>query len=102
MYHTVHTAMKAEQPHGPYVIAGYSHGFMLTFEIAKWLERDGDQIRVEGCFNLPPHIKVQIRQLDLMNGLTHLAYFSGLITEEMCEDLRGVTVQHTLDRVLGV
>ncbi|KAL1967219.1 hypothetical protein VTN77DRAFT_3510 [Rasamsonia byssochlamydoides] len=79
---TYHAAIKRQQPHGPYAIAGYSYGAMLVFEIAKVLGRNGDEVRFLGALNLPPHIKFRMRQLDWTECLVHLAYFLGLIPEE--------------------
>lgn len=51
-------------PEGPYCIAGYSYGACLGFEICKKLEKKGKEIGWFGCFNLPPHIKERMQQLD--------------------------------------
>ena len=79
---TYHTAIKTQQPHGPYAIAGYSYGSMLAFEVSKVLESNGDEVRFLGAFNLPPHIKFRMRQLNWTECLLNLAYFLDLITEE--------------------
>ena len=82
-----HAAIKQEQPHGPYALAGYSYGAMLAFEIAKVLEHNGDEVRFLGSFNLPPHIKFRMQQLDWTECLLHLAYFLGLISEQYSQDV---------------
>ncbi|KUJ06386.1 putative non-ribosomal peptide synthase-like protein [Mollisia scopiformis] len=79
---TYHTAIKRVQPTGPYAIAGYSYGSMLAVEIAKVLESDNEEVKFVGVFNLPPHIKFRMRQLDRISVLLHLAYFLDLMTEE--------------------
>jgi thioesterase domain-containing protein len=56
-----YSAMKRKQPHGLYLLAGYSYGSMLAFEVAKVLESNGDQVGFLGVFNLPLHIKVRVR-----------------------------------------
>ena len=61
---TYHRALKEQQPHGPYAIAGYSYGSMLAFEISKLLEANNDTVQFLGSFNLPPHIKDRMRMLD--------------------------------------
>ncbi|MCJ1243553.1 hypothetical protein MMC30_000750 [Trapelia coarctata] len=78
---TYYTAIKAQQPHGPYAIAGYSYGTLVAFEITKVLERNGDEVRFLGSFNLPPHIKSRMQQLNWTRCLLHLSYFLDLITE---------------------
>ncbi|KAI0023865.1 acetyl-CoA synthetase-like protein [Xylariomycetidae sp. FL0641] len=78
-------AVRRRQPRGPYVLAGYSYGAMLAFEMAKMIEKEsaGDEtVRFLGTFNLPPHIKARMRQLEWNMCLLHLAQFLGLVTEE--------------------
>ncbi|RCI13902.1 hypothetical protein L249_8273 [Ophiocordyceps polyrhachis-furcata BCC 54312] len=75
-------AMRSRQPQGPYALAGYSYGTMLAFEMAKILEGEGDRVKFLGSFNLPPHIKTRMRQLNWNMCLLHLTYFVGLISEE--------------------
>ena len=84
---TYYAAMKAQQPTGPYALAGYSYGSMLAFEIAKMLEANGDKVRFCGSFNLPPHIKTRMRQLGWTECLLNLAYFLDLITEQRVHDI---------------
>lgn len=84
---TYHDCIKKTQPHGPYAIAGYSFGAMLAFEISKILEADGDEIRFLGSFNLPPHIKTRMKQLDWIQALLNLSYFLGLISEEYAQEI---------------
>lgn len=79
---TYHAAIKRVQPSGPYAIAGYSYGSMLAVEIAKVLESEDQEVKFLGVFNLPPHIKFRMRQLDWISVLLHLAYFLDLMTEE--------------------
>lgn len=85
--HSYHGALKKQQPHGPYAIAGYSYGSMIAFEIAKRLEANGDTVQFLGSFNLPPHIKTRMQMLDWTGGLMHIAHFCGIITEERTEQL---------------
>jgi thioesterase domain-containing protein len=60
---------------------------MLAFEIAKRLEDDGAVVRFLGSFNLPPHIKTRIRQLDWSTCLLNLAHFLDLLAEDVSESL---------------
>ncbi|KAM7187061.1 hypothetical protein V8F20_011129 [Naviculisporaceae sp. PSN 640] len=75
-------AIRRLQPSGPYILAGYSYGTMLAFEIAKRLEG----VRFLGSFNLPPHIKTRMRQLSWNMCLLHLAQFLGLVSEARVAD----------------
>ncbi|KAL5354919.1 hypothetical protein BJX96DRAFT_161430 [Aspergillus floccosus] len=82
-----YNGVKSKQPHGPYALAGYCYGSMLAFEVAKKLEANGDEVRFLGSFNLPPHIKMRMRELDWKECLLHLAYFLDLITQKRSREL---------------
>jgi thioesterase domain-containing protein len=77
---------------------------MVAFEIAKRLESNQDEVKFLGSWNLPPHIKSRMRQLDWIHGLLHLAYFLDLITEEQADDmaakLRGRSKEEALQEVM--
>ena len=60
---------------------------MLAFEVAKSLEGRGDRVPFLGCFNLPPHIKSRMMQLDWTNCLVNLTYFLDLTTEQQAHQL---------------
>lgn len=81
-------AVRQRQPHGPYAIAGYSYGTMLAFEMAKRLGTDfpGDSMGFLGSFNLPPHIKMRMRQLSWNMCLLHLTQFLGLVTAAFADE----------------
>ena len=68
-------AIRARQPHGPYAVAGYSYGGAVAFEIAKLLEAEGERVDFVGNFNLPPHIKYRMEELDFVEGAVNLAFF---------------------------
>ncbi|RAH49951.1 thioesterase domain-containing protein, partial [Aspergillus brunneoviolaceus CBS 621.78] len=102
---TYYRALKAQQPDGPYALAGYSYGSMIAFELSKMLEENGDQVRFLGCFNLPPHILDRMRTLDYTAGMLHIAHFCGVLTEQqseaMADDLRALTPAEQVSRVLA-
>ncbi|OAX81662.1 hypothetical protein ACJ72_03994 [Emergomyces africanus] len=81
VFETYRSAIKKRQPQGPYAIAGYSFGGMVAFEVTKLLERDGDEVRYCGSWNLPPHIKSRMRELLWDECVIHLFYFVGLMDE---------------------
>jgi acyl-CoA synthetase (AMP-forming)/AMP-acid ligase II/thioesterase domain-containing protein len=80
-------AIRQRQPHGPYAIAGYSYGGAVAFEIAKVLESQGEQVPFIGSFNLPPHIKYRMDELDPVEGAANLAFFLSLIDKKQLEEL---------------
>lgn len=90
-----YAAIKKRQPQGPYALAGYSYGAMLAFEVAKLLDVDSSNIpctkdqsvRFLGSFNLPPHIKLRMRQLNWNACLLNLAYFLGLTSESHANEV---------------
>ncbi|KAK4172413.1 hypothetical protein QBC36DRAFT_337975 [Triangularia setosa] len=97
-------AIRRLQPQGPYALAGYSYGTMLAFEMAKQLESLSGEVRFLGSFNLPPHIKTRMRQLNWNTCLLNLSQFLGLITED-CEDrdVQSATGHdHALTRLLSI
>ncbi|MBD3007443.1 non-ribosomal peptide synthetase [Streptomyces sp. 5-10] len=80
-------AIRARQPHGPYAVAGYSYGGAVAFEIAKALEAQGERVDFVGSFNLPPHIKYRMDELDFIETATNLAFFLDLINKKQSLDL---------------
>jgi acyl-CoA synthetase (AMP-forming)/AMP-acid ligase II/thioesterase domain-containing protein/acyl carrier protein len=99
-------AIRAKQPSGPYAVAGYSYGGAVAFEIAKLLESQGEQVNFVGIFNLPPHIKYRMNELDYTGGMLNLAFFLDLIRKEQTEDLVGVlrslSKQEQLDYIMEI
>lgn len=79
--------IKQKQPQGPYAIAGYSFGAMLAFEITKCLEAQSDEVKFLGCFDLPPHIKSRMRQLDWIEVALDLGCFLDLYSEDQVREL---------------
>ncbi|KAI2463101.1 acetyl-CoA synthetase-like protein [Annulohypoxylon bovei var. microspora] len=102
------TAIRRCQPRGPYALAGYSYGTLLAFEVAKRLEGAGEEVGFLGSFNLPPHIKFRIRQLNWNTCLLHLAHFLELVSEDVSEDLAADSAfcaaprADVIERVLGI
>ncbi|KAI4212730.1 MAG: hypothetical protein LQ351_004622 [Letrouitia transgressa] len=94
---TYKAAIKNVQPHGPYAIAGYSFGAMLAFEICKTLESEGEEVPFFGSFNLPPHIKSRMKQLDWTETILNLAYFLDLVPESYARE-RSVEMHTIGDR----
>ena len=100
-----HTAIKDVQPSGPYAIAGYSYGSMIAFETTKVLESNGDKVQFLGAFNLPPHIKFRMRQLDWVEVMLNLSYFLDLIGEDYAHqispDMHKLTHEEVLDFIIS-
>ncbi|GAP82384.1 putative AMP-binding & Acyl-protein [Rosellinia necatrix] len=85
-------AVRRVQPRGPYALAGYSYGTMLAFEMAKRLGANdapgvAAAVKFLGSFNLPPHIKLRMRQLSWNMCLLHLAQFLGLVPAALADEV---------------
>ena len=87
MVSTYVSAIRSRQPHGPYAVAGYSYGGAVAFEIAKVLESQGERAAFVGSFNLPPHIKYRMDELDEVEGAVNLAFFLALIDKQQADEL---------------
>jgi acyl-CoA synthetase (AMP-forming)/AMP-acid ligase II/thioesterase domain-containing protein len=87
MARTYADAIRATQPRGPYAIAGYSFGAAVAFEVAKLLEAEGDRVDFLGSFNLPPHIKYRMDELDYTETAVNLAMFLELIGKQQAKEL---------------
>ncbi|WP_369390568.1 alpha/beta fold hydrolase [Streptomyces sp. CG1] len=105
MVDTYVAAIRERQPHGPYAVAGYSYGGAVAFEIAKALQSQGEQVDFVGSFNLPPHIKYRMEELDFVETATNLAFFLGLIDKQQSLELpgrlRGLPREKQLERLLN-
>lgn len=105
IFETYHKHIKATQPTGPYAIAGYSFGAMIGFEVAKILESNGDEVKFVGSFNLPPHIRERMHQLDWVEAGINLSYFLDLISEQYAHDIspamHKLSHSEVLDHILG-
>lgn len=87
MVDTYVRAIRSRQPHGPYAVAGYSYGGAVAFEIAKVLEAQGERVDFVGSFNLPPHIKYRMNELDFVETAANLAFFLELIDKRQSLEL---------------
>ena len=103
---TYHAHIKRVQPKGPYALCGYSFGSMIAFELGKILESNGDEVRFIGSFNLPPHIKSRMQELDWVEGFLSLSYFLDVISEDYAHsisaEMHKLIPDEVLDHVLSV
>lgn len=76
------TAIRTVQPHGPYALLGYSFGGVVAFELAKALERAGEQVALLGVINAPPNIRASREAIDFTYTAVNLAYLLSLISLE--------------------
>ncbi|PWY66654.1 thioesterase domain protein [Aspergillus eucalypticola CBS 122712] len=101
---TYHSAMKKLQPHGPYAILRYSYGTMLAFELAKYLEKQGDQVQYLACLNRPPYVSPILKRVTWTDCLLSISYFLGLLSldsyRSLIMELSGLPKQEALARVI--
>ncbi|MGH3871734.1 MAG: AMP-binding protein [Pseudonocardiaceae bacterium] len=99
-------AIRGRQPHGPYAVAGYSYGGAVAFEIAKVLESQGERVDFVGSFNLPPHIRYRMDELDFVETTVNLAFFLALINKkqslELPGQLRALPQRQQLQRLMEI
>ncbi|GGW69354.1 non-ribosomal peptide synthetase [Streptomyces xantholiticus] len=99
-------AIRARQPQGPYAVAGYSYGGVVAFEIAKVLQSQGERVDFVGSFNLPPHIKYRMDELDFAETASNLAFFLSLIDKKQSRELpgrlRGLAPEEQVARLLAL
>ncbi|WP_223865342.1 non-ribosomal peptide synthetase [Streptomyces sp. 5-10] len=106
MARTYAAAIREKQPHGPYALAGYSFGSAVAFEIAKILEAEGERVDFLGSFNLPPHIKYRMDELDYIETAVNLAMFLELVSKQQAAELpallRPLTKDEQLKRLIEI
>jgi thioesterase domain-containing protein len=75
--------IRAVQPHGPYYLCGWSYGGVLTVEIARQLQAQGEKIKYIGLID--PQTPDQLRALSQAGLkkrlLMHINYISGLMLQ---------------------
>jgi amino acid adenylation domain-containing protein len=77
--------IRAEQPHGPYLLGGNCFGATLAFEVAQQMTRAGEEVSLLALFHpdarTPMHLGFRaMRRIVLLGGLgeeIHFARFSG-------------------------
>ena len=74
---------------------------MLAFEITKKIEEQGSQVKFLGSFNLPPHIKVRMEQLDWIEVALNLGCFLDLYSEEYQAEISSNIHQRKPQEVLN-
>ena len=79
--------IRAQKRSGPYLLAGYSFGGVVAFEVAKVLEAMGERVDLLGIINVPPHIQLSRKQIDETYTRVNLAFLLSLIAAEEVQPL---------------
>lgn len=99
-----HAAIKKTQPEGPYALAGYSFGSILTWEIAKRMIAAGDEVKFLGTFDQAPFLKQRSRGYDWYECVVSVAFFLGLMEEKLAyaslPHLRTLTQEEVLVHIM--
>ena len=90
MVSTYVDAIRRRQPHGPYVITGYSFGGPIAFEISKELEAQGERVAFCGCIEETPYLAEPSLRLEGVEGPLHVAFLLGFIDRQQLDELPGL------------
>ncbi|HWM66083.1 MAG TPA: non-ribosomal peptide synthetase [Steroidobacteraceae bacterium] len=80
-------AIRRQQPHGPYALAGYSFGAPVAFEIAKVLEAQGERVAFVGSIDGTPFIGDPAGRLDFVGSTVVVSFFLGLLDKQQMAEL---------------
>ncbi|WP_433221577.1 alpha/beta fold hydrolase [Dactylosporangium sp. CS-047395] len=80
-------AIRAVRPDGPYLLAGYSFGGIVAFEVAKRLEQQGQTIAFLGLVDIPPHVGPWLGALDPTRSAIILTLFLELVDRNTADGL---------------
>jgi thioesterase domain-containing protein/acyl carrier protein len=91
-------AMRQLEPHGPYLLGGWSFGGLVAFEMARQLDAAGEPCAALVLFDTPaPGVPVQ---LDEVAELVALAGEAGLTVDE--DELRRLAPEEQLDHLVAL
>jgi acyl transferase domain-containing protein/thioesterase domain-containing protein len=93
-------ALRQRQPHGPYLLGGYSFGVLVAYEMAQILTRAGERVAALVLVDLPPPIH-GMKKLSPLSQLARLfnysideATFDDLGPEEQAERITFLSKEH--------
>lgn len=78
-------SIRAYQPHGPYVLAGYSYGGPVALPIAQKLEAMGEVVHTF-IIDAPPVIEHPRGEVDEIESALMLAFFLGFIDKDQVDE----------------
>ena len=80
-------AIRQYQPHGPYIIAGYSYGGPVALPVAQRLEAEGEKVLAIAVIDAPPVIEHPRGEVDRVESALMLAFFLGFIGKHQLDTL---------------
>jgi amino acid adenylation domain-containing protein/FkbM family methyltransferase len=91
-------AIRGVEPAGPYLLAGYSMGGLVAYEVARRLVAEGQEIAFVGMFDAMAHLRTRLESMDRAEVI---AYFAGELTIPITgEELRDLDPDGQLQYVL--
>jgi acyl-CoA synthetase (AMP-forming)/AMP-acid ligase II/thioesterase domain-containing protein/acyl carrier protein len=80
-------AIRQYQPHGPYIIAGYSYGGPVSLPVAQRLEAEGEKVALVAVIDAPPVIEHPRGEVDRIESALMLSFFLGFIGKHQLDTL---------------
>jgi thioesterase domain-containing protein len=97
-----HNAIKRVQPRGPYALGGYAIGCIIVFEIAKVMEKNGDDVKFLAVIDHGPRLKGWARTNDWYDCVVAISFFLGFVNKDFVRDvsnLREKSHEEALDYI---
>jgi amino acid adenylation domain-containing protein/non-ribosomal peptide synthase protein (TIGR01720 family)/FkbM family methyltransferase len=99
-------AVRSCQPVGPYFLAGHSFGGVVAFEMARQLTASGEDVALLAVLDQPVSASDEAAEVDtaavIGDLVRHLARGQGRTVELDADALRGLSIDHQLERGLEV
>jgi thioesterase domain-containing protein len=96
-------AVRKVQPEGPYLLAGWSLGGLIAFEMARALRAEGQEVDLLALFDVSAPLTRLDEEIDVHEQAASLAYniwsTAGQETPLTADDLRGSTVEEAMRRI---
>jgi thioesterase domain-containing protein/acyl carrier protein len=97
------TAIRALQPHGPYLLSGWSFGGVVAFEMAQQLVREGEQIALLAVLDSSLEPPIEAAPTPAQEVLYLARSLGGIFGKDLGitdDDLQGLDQQGQLDYLL--
>jgi amino acid adenylation domain-containing protein/non-ribosomal peptide synthase protein (TIGR01720 family) len=99
-------AVRSRQPGGPYFLAGHSFGGVVAVEMARQLTASGEDVALLAILDQPVSAGDEAAEVDtaavIGDLVRHLARGQGRTVELDADALRGLSIDHQLERGLEV
>lgn len=105
MLSTYEQAIRAIQPHGPYIFLGLCFGGITAFELAKRFRAAGDEVGLVGGLDNPPWISKILTQSDMGAFIVEMLAYHRVIPrdqiETVTEHYKDVPELEVADRIIS-